>query len=191
MAHDDDDFWTNLTLGQQSKTASSLDAHLQNREEQIAGTGLRALTDRGRESNAFPLPAEVGARVAFVSNIGSVLQWPDPPDDGAEGTVVMVRTAEGDQTSFGGFVFVKFDNGRFMQIDPQYLRRASINSKLASNFSRRVSNLGDLSGFLRWGTEDHELVHKATRDLWSFETTDRGDFVLSRLFDDTGEPLKV
>jgi hypothetical protein len=129
--------------------------------------------------------------VAFITNIGSVLQWADPPADGSEGTIVMVRTAEGDQTSLNGLIFVKFDNGQFLQVDPQYLRAASVNTKLASGFTRRVASLGDLSGFLRWGSDDNELVHKATRDLWSFETGDKGEFVISRLFDDTGEPLKV
>lgn len=190
MAHDDD-FWNDLLLGQQSKTASSLDAYLQDREAGAANAGLRALTDKGRAANAFLLPADAGTRVAFISNIGSVLQWRVPPANGAEGTIVMVRTGEGDQTSLNGLAFVKFDSGAFLQVDPEFLRRASSNTKLASGFSRRVGSLGDLSGFLRWGNDDDELVHKATRDLWSFETTDGGDFVISRLFDDTGEPLKV
>lgn len=188
MAHEDD-FYENLALG--AKTASTLDSYLQDRESSLQNAGLRSLTDTGRAANALPLPAATGTRVAFVSNIGSVLQWSDPPEDGALGTVVMVRTAEGDQTSFNGLVFVKFDDGRFLQVDPQYLRRSSVNTKKASGFTRRVSNLGDLTGFLRWGNDDHELVHKATRDLWSFETTDSGEFVISRLFDDNGEPLKV
>lgn len=189
MAHEEDELYSGLTLG--AKEASSLDLYLQDREDQLSNAGLRSLTDQGRAANAFPLPAAPGSRVSFVTNIGSVLQFADPPVDGSEGTVVMVRTAEGDQTSLDGFVFVKFDNGQFLQVDPEYLRPAASNTKLASNFTRRVSSLGDLSGFLRWGHDDSELVHKATRDLWSFETTDEGDFVISRLFDDSGEPLKV
>jgi len=189
MAHEEDELYGGLTLG--AKQASSLDLYLQDREKQLSNTGLRSLTDQGRAANAFPIPAQPGARVAFITNIGSVLQWSDPPADGAQGTVVMVRTAEGDQTSLNGLVFVKFDNGQFLQVDPEYLRAAPSNTKLASSFSRRVANLGDLSGFLRWGTDDGELVHKATRDLWSFETTPEGDYVISRLFDDTGAPLKV
>ena len=193
MAHDPEDYWSNLMLGQQSRTASAIDDYLSGKDAAatVDHTGLRALTDRGREANSLPLPADVGTRVAFISNIGSVLQWQDPPADNAEGTVVMVRTAEGDQTGLNGFVFVKFDDGRFLQVDPQFLRRASGNQKRASAFTRRVSNLGDLTGFLRWGNDDNELVHKATRDLWSFETTDKGEFVISRLFQDNGEPLKV
>lgn len=189
MAHEEDELYGGLNLG--AKEASSLDQYLQNREETLANSGLRSLTDQGRAANALSLPADAGTRVAFVTNIGSVLQYTDPPEDGAEGTIVMVRTAEGDQTSLNGFVFVKFDNGRFLQVDPEFLRPSSGGTKFASNFTRRVSSLGDLSGFLRWGSDDNELVHKATRDLWSFETTPQGDFVISRLFDDSGEPLKV
>jgi len=103
----------------------------------------------------------------------------------------MVRTAEGDQTTFQGYVFVKFDDGRFMQMHPEHLRLASSNNKRASAYVRRVGSLGDLSGFLSSGsTDSSELVHKATKDLWSFEQTN-GGFVISRLFDDTGNPLKV
>jgi len=189
MAHEEDELYGGLTLG--AKTASSLDLYLQDRESQSANQGLRSLTDLGRAANALPLPADVGTRVSFVTNIGSVLQWKDPPSAGAEGTVVMVRTAEGDATSLHGLVFVKFDNGQFLQVDPTYLRKASVNNKVASSFTRRVASLGDLSGFLRWGSDDNELVHKATRDLWSFDTSDTGEFVISRLFDDSGEPLKV
>jgi len=35
-----------------------------------------------------------------------------------------------------------------------------------------------------------ELVHKATKDLWSFHQ-DGDNYVIERLFDETGEPLKV
>jgi len=188
MSHEEDELYGGLNFG----APSSLDTYLQGREEQLANKGLRALTDQGRAANAFQIQAAVvGTRVAFITNIGSVLQWRDPPSDGSEGTIVMVRTGDGDQTSLNGLIFVKFDNGQFLQVDPEYLRSAVGNTKVASSFTRRVANLGDLSGFLRWGSDDSDLVHKATRDLWSFETTDKGEFVISRLFKDTGEPLKV
>ena len=191
MAHDDD-FWNDLLLGQQSKTASSLDAYLQGREADLASAGMRVLTEKGRAAAALPVPAGAGTRVVFVTNLGSVLTYPAPPSSDTEGTVVMVRTAEGDQTGMDGMVFVKFDDGRFVAIHNEHLRRASSVSKTATSFARRVGSLGDLSGFLRWGEEgNNELVHKATRDLWSFEQTEEGDFTISRLFDDTGEPLQV
>lgn len=185
----DEDFWADLLYGPQTRTASSLDAYLQGRE---AHSGLRVLTDKGRAEAALPVPVDAGTRVAFVTNIGSVLTYPNPPPPETEGTVVMVRTAEGDQTGLGDMVFVKFDDGKFLAIHREHLRRASGNSRVASDFARRVGSLGDLSGFLRWGQEDdNELVHRATRDLWSYQETGEGDFVIARLFDDTGEPLQV
>jgi len=191
MAHeDDDDFYGGLLLGE--KTASSLDAYLQDRSSRGIGEDLRGLTDRGRAAAALPTPVPVGVRVSFITNLGSVMAYADPPPSEAQGTVVMVRTAEGDQTGMGEMVFVKFDAGHFMAVHAEHLRRASPNRKVASGFVRRVANLGDLTGFLRWGAEDdNELVHHATKDLWSFDTTSEGDFVISRLFDDTGEPLKI
>lgn len=191
MASQNDDFWEELVLSQQSRTASSLDYYLAAREDELANTGLRSLTDKGRAANALVYPASVGTRVSFETNIGSVLSYADPPAPNEEGTVVMVRTAEGDQTGMGGLVFVKFDDGRFMAMHPEHLRAASPTHKTATNFVRRVASLGDLSGFLRWGSDDNELVHKATRDLWRCETDANGGFVISRLFDDCGAPLKV
>jgi hypothetical protein len=189
---DDTDFWNDLVLGQQSKTASSLDAYLQAREAESWTSGIRLLTDRGREAAALQVPVESGARVAFVTNIGSVLTYPDPPAPDALGTVVLVRTAEGDQTGMGDLVFVKFDDGKFLAIHREHLRRSASSAKRAASFVRRAASLGDLSGFLRWGSEDStDLVHKATRDLWSFSQTDDGDFVITRLFNDTGAPIKV
>lgn len=187
---EDEYFWDDFLLGQQTRTASSLDAHLDAREAEMAGKGLRVLTDQGRAAAALPTPVLAGTRVSFIVNLGSVLSYPDPPAADAEGTVVMVRTAEGDQTGMDDFVFVKFDDGKFIAAHREHLRRARKN-KTASTFARRVSSLGDLSGFLRWGGEEDELVHKATRDLWSFQQTGEGDYIISRLFDDTGEPLKV
>ena len=190
MAHEDDDFYGDLHLG--ATTVSSLDAYLQSRETQGIGKDLRGLTDRGRAAAALETPVPAGVRVSFVTNLGSVMAYADPPPPEAEGTVVMVRTAEGDQTGIGEMIFVKFDAGHFMAVHAEHLRNASPNRKVASGFVRRVGSLGDLSGFLRWGAEDdNELVHHATKDLWSFDTTSEGDFVISRLFDDTGEPLKV
>jgi hypothetical protein len=185
-----DDFWTNFTLGQH-KDASSLDLHLQAREEEAAARGIRVLTDKGRSAAALPLPADPGIRVSFIVNIGSVMSYADPPGEGAEGTVVMVRTAEGDQTGMGPMVFVKWDDGKFLAMHHEHLRRAKGGKKFARNFVRKALSLGDLTGFL--GTPEEtgtELIHKATNDLWSFSQGEDGSYVISRLFDETGEPLK-
>ncbi len=181
-----DDFWNELTLGQQ-KSASSLDQYLSSKQE----SELMLLTDRGREDASLPEHSlTAGLRVEFVTNIGSVLSYPDPPAPHTEGTIVMTRTADGDVTHQGDLVFVKWDDGRFMASHRQHLRRSATSSKQASAFVQRVSSLGDLSGFLAAGSSD-ELVHKATQDLWSIQKNDGGDIVISRLFAENGEPLKV
>ena len=51
----------------------------------------------------------------------------------------------------------------------------------------RVSNVGDLTEFLK--VSEGKLIHKSTNDLWSM-TADGDDFLIERLFDDTGEPLQ-
>jgi hypothetical protein len=188
MAHEDDDFWSSLTTGAQTRTASSLDAYLSGKSSDP--TGMRLLTDKGRFSAALPVPVGAGVRVSFITNIGSVVYYPDPPHPDTQGTVVMVRTAEGDATSQGDHVFVKWDDGRFMAMHREHLRAAS-KSKTASGFCRTASSLGDLSDFMRVSNDENELVHKATRDLWSFEEKENGEYIISRLFSETGEPLKV
>lgn len=53
-----------------------------------------------------------------------------------------------------------------------------------------VSDLGDLSGFFQASSREDELIHKSTQDLWAFRQ-DGDQYVIERLFDDTGKPLKV
>ena len=57
--------------------------------------------------------------------------------------------------------------------------------KAAKTF--RVSNVGDLTEFLK--VSEGQLIHKSTNDLWSM-TADGDEFLIERLFDDTGEPLQ-
>ena len=59
---------------------------------------------------------------------------------------------------------------------------------LEKKASFRVANLGDLTHFLK--RADGMLVHKSTNDLWSYSKDAEGNFLVSRLFDDSGEPLK-
>ena len=53
----------------------------------------------------------------------------------------------------------------------------------------RVASLGDLTQFLK--AAEGKLVHKATNDLWSYSKDADGNFLVERLFDDEGEPLKA
>jgi len=148
---------------------------------------VRRLTDREREKNALAVPVAAGTRVAFVANIGSVLHYDYIPDEDVEGSVVMVRTAEGDCTSQGDNVFVRWDDGHFMSVSRYHLRPGATEDINPSTM--RFASIGDLHGIFLADDKKSELVHKSTKDLWSFEEKD-GEYVISRLFDDTGEPLK-
>lgn len=156
----------------------------------VAGnTSMRALTDKAREASALKLPVNAGTRVAFRVNLGSVLTYPDVPHPACEGTVITVRTAEGPMTHQANSVFVLWDDGKFRSIRAEHLKPGS-SIKTASNFRMVVSNLGDISslfGTSRTGSD--ELIHKATKDLWSVRK-DGGQFVIERLFNDSGAPLK-
>lgn len=178
------DFWDELTRGMH-KEASSLDAHLSGARSRTEG--VRGLTDKLRAANALSLSAPAGTRVAFADNLGAVLSYPDPPVGGSEGTLVTVRTASGDTTHTDSLMFVKWDDGAFLPVHHEHLRRAS-DTRVASSFSFRAASLGDLTDFMKSGGDD--LIHKATKDLWSVNKV--GDeYVIARLFDETGTPLKV
>lgn len=168
---------------------SSIDSFLENSGRAI-GDGfqnVRSLTDSERARLALLLPVAPGTRVAFQGNIGSYLAYDKPPGNKAEGTVVTVRSAGGDLTSYEGKVFVKWDNGDFSGIHSEHLRRIGSQSKSA-NFLR-VPSLGSLDGFLKLSNDT--LIHKSTQDLWSFKKSGEEGFVVERLFNDNGTPLKA
>lgn len=178
---------------------SAIDQVLQERTvEGAASTSVRALTDKQRAAKALPLPVEAGTRVRFVANLGSVLTYDNVPGDGLEGTVVTVRTADGDTTHWNDRVMVAWDDGQFRPIMAEHLRRASPAGKKANSVRMVMSCFEDLSTFfgpvrtslggIRRANTD--LVHKATKDLWSFRK-DGDQFVIERLFDESGKPLKV
>ena len=60
------------------------------------------------------------------------------------------------------------------------------NNRRASKI--KTSSLGDLTQFLK--RADGKLVHKSTNDLWSYSKDADGNFVVERLFDDEGAPLR-
>lgn len=66
--------------------------------------------------------------------------------------------------------------------DPKIVRRGKKASVI------RVASLGDLTQFLK--RADGKLVHKSTNDLWSYSKDADGNFLVERLFDDEGSPLK-
>ena len=177
-------FWEDLTSGMVTGNTTSIDNHLsksRDRRQQV-----RLLTDKGRELVALKLPAQAGMRVAFDGNIGTVFTYADIPDPNHFGTVVTVRTATGDTTHHDNMVFVKWDDGRFIPTYREHLRPVS--AKTASSFRRVLSSSLDLTDFMK--KSNSELIHKATRDLWSLQQ-DGEDFVIARLFAEDGKPLKV
>lgn len=161
-------------------------------------TSIRDLTDAGRAARAISVSIEAGTRVSFVTNIGSLLAYPNPPKEGMKGTVVKVRTSAGDATFYEGRVFVKWDDGNFMPTCCEHLRMAAekIDQHFREGCTRTydrfiVASLGILGDeFLRHAGSDSDLVHKATKDLWSM-TKNEGGFTIERLFDDNGQPLKA
>lgn len=191
------DFWKSLINSPFVRTASehgiesSIDRHL-NGGKSVEGShfsSVRELTDSIKNSKCLKLPVESGTRVSFSGTLGSVLTYDNPPMPETCGTVVTVRTAYGDSTTHEGRVFIKWDTGEFGSFDPTHIYPVTSNKK-ANNVKIRVSNIGDISSLFASSNKEGELVHKATQDIWSFKKTEDG-FTIERLFDDSGEPLKV
>jgi hypothetical protein len=61
---------------------------------------------------------------------------------------------------------------------------------MANSYRLVVSAMGDLSDFLHTAGGGDELIHKSSKDLWKLSKTN-GEYVIERLFDETGSPLKV
>lgn len=172
-------------------------AHLGGSAEQE--TQMIDLTDYGRSAKALRADTPAGTRVSFVTNLGTVMAYKHPPGSGVKGTVVKVRTSSGDATCIDDFVFVKYDDGTFMPTHREHLRLAgqALDMRYRLGCTRTydrviVASLGILGDefFVAAGTGS-DLVHKATKDLWSFSKTDGGEYVIERLFDGDGEPLKA
>lgn len=183
------DFWDEMAGAYVG--AGGLDEMIQGRD--IGGgyyNSVQSLTDQGRKAKTLPLPQVAGTRVHFVANIGSVLTYDNVPEPKIAGTIVTVKTAEGPRTDLDGKVFVAWDDGIFRPIFAEHLRLAGPSQKRASSVRRVVGNLGDISDLFVTASRGDELVHKATKDLWAVKK-DGGNFVIERLFNDEGKPLKV
>lgn len=142
------------------------------------------------ESKGLRGPVKAGTRVCMVPGLRAMLAYTSPPDPGVAGTVVLVKTSSGNMTESQGRVFVAWDDGKFRAIHQSHLCPANTGRKLASNVSQKVASVGDLSEMFSVSRKaSDELIHKATKDLWSFRKGTDG-FVIERLFDDTGKPLK-
>jgi hypothetical protein len=144
---------------------------------------------RGRTASATGVVPS-GTRVAFTGKLSALLAYPEPPEKGETGTIVMVRTAMGDATEQDGMLFVKFDGGRLMAIHRAHLQRMSSTDRTANAYRVRVADLGDLTDFMKSAGGGDELIHKSSKDLWKLSKSG-GEFIIERLFDETGSPLKV
>ena len=181
-----DDFWTTLAAGHTNTVlAGAMDSHLSGKSIEESFGSVRNLTDKMRSANALPLPVEAGTKVVFAGGMGAHLSYEDTPPKGSLGEVVTVKSATGEITHHDGKVFVQWDDGKFRGIHAEHLRLAG-QGKQASVM--RVASLGDLTQFLK--RADGKLVHKSTNDLWSYSKDADGNFLVERLFDDEGEPLK-
>lgn len=181
------DFWETIIAAELASASNdSMDNFLNGRSIEAGDfDDVRAITDKGREANALTLPVKAGTEVQFVGNLGSVLAYSDPPRPGSTGTVVAVKSATGMVTAHDGKVFVQWSDGQLRTVHAAHLRLVGKPVKRTGN-AVRVASL-DLTEFLKMSSDT--LVHKATRDLWSFRH-DGGAFVLERLFDSAGEPIK-
>lgn len=52
----------------------------------------------------------------------------------------------------------------------------------------KVASLDDLFAFDRIGS--NQLIHKCTKELWSIDADDGGNVQITRLFDNSGDPIK-
>lgn len=178
--------------------ADAVEQRMQGRE---LGKGqfssVQGLTDRGRQAHSLDLPVEAGTKVQLMANSGAVLAYDDlPPALDEVGTVVSVKSATlGTITAHEGRVFVEWSDGKVRPIFAEHLRVAKGSPRYSHALPNRfrIASLGDLSSFFD-GTQassskSGELVHRATKDLWAFKQVG-GEYIIERLFDDTGDPLK-
>lgn len=167
---------------------SSLDLFLSDSFDELQ-MGLASLTDAGRQASSLSLPVASGTRVAFKYNTGSVLTYESIPDKGVCGTVILVKTSSGATTCVNDHVFVKWDDGHFRSIHINHLKKSNILSKKAFNITFETVDFNKIAFNFEAATAD-ELIHKSTKDLWRLKKS-KDKFVIERLFDEKGEPLKV
>lgn len=181
----DDSFWSEY--GQSFCGPSAMDALLQEDTLEDGGNSqaVRELF-YPKEEPEFP----AGMRVKFKTTLDSLLSYSDPPTPNLEGTVVLVKSGSGKNTMDGKHVFVHWDDGKFRPTLKKHLRLSS-QKKQAKGVAFRIANLSSLAQTFRSASNGDELVHKATRDLWSFHQGNDGQYVIERLFNNDGSPIKV
>lgn len=182
---EDQSFWGHLENGGFYKGASEGDAisSFLNGE----GGDVHRLTNHFKKNNPLVKQLKSGSRVGMSQNTGTLLTYDFLPRHDEHGTIVKVRTSEGDTISHEGRFFVKWDSGELTAVLPEHLELR--HQKLASSVRINVRTAFDLNDFMK-SSSDNELVHKASRDLWKMSL--EGDqVIIERLFDEEGDPLKV
>ncbi len=157
----------------------------------------RSLSDK-QEAVLDEIRAEVKETKKARSGVGGVLRSTLLPDDILDGTKLFLSFDEDTgqylvHTRFQVF----FRSGKGYEPSSPGARRAlakaeavfdSIESgERISPVARKVASLGDLTEFMK--VAEGKLIHKSTNDLWSYSKDADGNFLVSRLFDDEGEPL--
>jgi hypothetical protein len=174
-----------------NRDETPLDTFLNPVDAAIGGpkyVSVRKLMDGYTQVKSF-FESPAGTRVGLKGEPADlVLTYGDkmPPLDGS-GTIVTVKTAQGNTTHHDGRIFVKWDSGEFSHYLPEHL--IVKNSEISPFYRRAYADL-DLTEFMKTSNTDNELVHKASKDLWSYKIVG-GKPVIERLFNELdGKPLK-
>lgn len=132
---------------------------------------------------------DVGDRVKLSEDLEVLLSYSDLPEKTA-GSVVLVKTAEGKTSAINDKTFVLFDDNKMRLVYTAHLCKAS--SKVASANRMVLADWGSIDSFFSTSSRvaADELIHKSTQDLWALKKGPNG-FVIDRLFNDNGTPLKV
>ena len=122
-----------------------------------------------------------GTPVRYEDSFAARLASSHPPPPGSLGVVVRLR-----EPPPAGYAWVRFAGHRAPSL--VYAGALEETGKPKPSMSRRVASRMDLTGFLR--TASGDLVHAAEDDLWNLRKCEDGSFVIERLFNDDGTPLK-
>ena len=200
-----DDFWTSLATGHTNTVlAGSMDAHLTGMtidesfgtvrtlvaSKQASGYTVKVRRDGGQLW--IEAKGELVGPFTAADALREVERHIKNPDVVVMGrNHSLGRSGAADAYSMAPFVIL---DRRGDVVDEGY----SLESLWGKWFDRflgwrmasvmRVASLGDLTQFLK--RADGKLVHKSTNDLWSYSKDADGNFLVERLFDDEGEPLK-
>jgi len=189
---DKNGFWDQFTEGFTTTSSNAMDEFLKDGLplEGDQFKSMRGVAEKGKKEKKEASAFHAGSRVAFDQTLESIFTYDDIPGEGVEGSVVAVRTAHGNTTIDPmDRLFILWDDGKLRSISANHLKAAK--TKQASKY--RIVASDDIvfaNFFTVAGGHGDELVHKATKDLWSLKQ-DGESFVLERLFSEEGKPLKA